>query len=179
MAQLAMLLPASESYGDKTSSGWHVRKATREDNQALAVLLGAAFEDGTWTAGRVERELTGAGDVLAVMVIEDEGRIIATASARHWKERFPDAGYVHWVAVDPEMRGRRLGRAVVEAVIDFLEGRELAEVVLETDDVRLPAISTYLGMGFVPVYLDSDHCERWSRVFSNLHAAKASQGGVR
>jgi mycothiol synthase len=40
--------------------------------------------------------------------------------------------------------------------------------ILETDDVRLPAIASYLGQGFIPHYTDPDHEDRWSRVFEQL-----------
>jgi mycothiol synthase len=43
--------------------------------------------------------------------------------------------------------------------------------VLETDDPRLPAIASYLGMGFVPLYAAPDHETRWSAVFAQLAVA--------
>ena len=45
-------------------------------------------------------------------------------------------------------------------------------VILETDDEHLPASPRYLGLGFVPHYLDDDHQERWSRVFRAIKAAQ-------
>ncbi len=64
-------------------------------------------------------------------------------------------GYVHWVAVDPEARGRGLFDAVMGAVEDRFraDGRPVA--MLETDDVRLPAIAAYLRRGYVPQYTES------------------------
>lgn len=167
-----MKLPRVPSARDDAPA---IRTAGTEDEAAIARLLAKAFGDDTWNAERVRSELTGAPDVKAVLVVDDGSGVIATASARHWQEKFPDAGYVHWVAVDPEARGRRLGRAVVDAVVEHFRSAGLTQVVLETDDERLPAIATYLGMGFVPEYLDADHQVRWSQVFSALHSAKVSK----
>jgi mycothiol synthase len=163
-----MLLPGPSSSDAEPG----IRLATPADNPALATLLGLAFPEMEWSADRVERELTGFSAISAVFVIDDGDTIIATAATRHWPERFPDAGFLAWVGVDPAYRGRGLGRAVTaRAVTQFVE-EGLSPVILETDDERLPAMATYLGLGFVPHYLDSDHAERWSRVFIAMNAAQ-------
>jgi hypothetical protein len=51
-------------------------------------------------------------------------------------------------------------------------------VLLETDDFRLAAIKSYLGLGFVPVYRTDaaradDHEARWSAIFATLLAPAA------
>jgi len=68
----------------------------------------------------------------------------------------------------PAHRGRRLGFwACLAALHRFAEeGREAA--LLLTDDFRLPAIRTYLRLGFRPVYTYESHMERWGKVFSEL-----------
>jgi GNAT superfamily N-acetyltransferase len=147
------------------------RAATDEDAVELLRLLGAAFPEQGWTAGRVHADLLYAADVPVVFVIEEGPGLIATASVRY-QARFPESGYVHWVAVDPDARGRNLGRVVMGAVLNrFTEdGRNSA--ILETDDFRLPAISSYLGQGFIPAYADADHEDRWSSVFTNLSLSR-------
>ncbi|MBI4922441.1 MAG: GNAT family N-acetyltransferase [Devosia nanyangense] len=144
-----------------------VRPAGAADAHALSKLLASAFPEQVWDGARVHKELLDAADVAVTYVIDEGGRPVATASVRY-VERFPDSGYVHWVAVDPRHRGQRLGTVVMETVIRrFLaDGRESA--ILETDDVRLPAIASYLGQGFIPHYSDVDHEDRWSAVFSHL-----------
>jgi hypothetical protein len=41
-------------------------------------------------------------------------------------------------------------------------------VVLETDDFRLPAVRTYLRLGFVPEPRTPGEARRWSKVLRNL-----------
>jgi mycothiol synthase len=147
------------------------RQAERTDDEKLARLLAAAFPEQHWTVERVYKDLLDAPDVPVIYVIDDGPDIIATASVRY-QDRFPDSGYVHWVGVDPRHRGKRLGTVVMDAVIRkfFADGRNSA--ILETDDVRLPAITSYLGQGFIPHYSDADHEDRWSNVFAQLALAR-------
>ena len=170
MAQLVMKRPrGAAALG--TPSTIAVREANDADAEGLAKVLGAAFPEQQWTAARVHKELLDAPDVPAVFVIDDNGKVVATASARY-VERFPVSGYVHWVAVDPQHRGKRLGNVAMERVLwrFFNDGRDTA--ILETDDVRLPAITSYLGLGFIPHYTEADHEDRWSHVFGLLARAR-------
>ncbi len=69
-------------------------------------------------------------------------------------------------------RGRRLGRCVSLAALRHMRQRGCQRAVLDTDDDRLPAIRTYLALGFVPHMVEDDHPARWQRVMSHLeHAA--------
>lgn len=145
-----------------------IRLAKAEDAEGLSRLLASAFPEMQWDSARARKDLLDAPDVAATFVIEDNGRLLATASARYFDARFPNVGYVHWVAVDPVARGRGLFDAVMAAVENRFraDGRPIA--MLETDDVRLPAIAAYLRRGYVPQYTEADHEERWSRIFSRL-----------
>jgi mycothiol synthase len=74
------------------------------------------------------------------------------------------------------------------AVLHYLRERGFRAADLSTDDRRLPAIRTYLALGFVPVYLTDeerfdDHEARWSAIFALLlspavatHTAAPSPG---
>lgn len=163
MAQLVMFRPpGAAAIADAGSTP--VRLAGPADAGQLARLLGAAFPEIPWDSERARKDLLEAPDVSRVFVIEENGELIATASVRYI-ERFPDSGYVHWVAVDPRCRGRRLGTTVMAEVLRAFADDGRTSAILETDDPRLPAITSYLGQGFVPHYTESDHLLRWSRVF--------------
>jgi mycothiol synthase len=102
----------------------------------------------------------------------DGGRPVASACA--WRtEEEGDMGNVHMVCALPSHRGRGLGRLVTLAVLHRLRERGFRSAELTTDDFRLAAIKSYLGLGFVPIYrtdpdrLD-DHEARWSAVFAKL-----------
>lgn len=172
MAQLIMKRPAG---GVRPASDIPVRTAGGADAEGLGRLLGRAFPEMEWSAARARNDLLDAADVTATFVAESDGIIVATASSRHFDLRFPEAGYVHWVGVDPELRGEGYFDAVMAAVIDQFarENRPLA--VLETDDIRLPAISAYLRIGFIPTYPWIDHEERWSAIFALLAEARRAR----
>ncbi|MGN6485901.1 MAG: GNAT family N-acetyltransferase [Thermomicrobiales bacterium] len=153
-------------------AGYELRLATPDDEEALAVLLSAAFAElGEWTAATVRERLTQAADVDAVYVIAFAGTPVATASSRHDHERFPGTGYVHWVGVSPEHRGQNLGSALMDQMLVDFRARGYRDAVLETDDFRLPAIRTYLKHGYVPVpenVKGEDHRWRWSAVLPQV-----------
>lgn len=166
MAQLMMKRPVGANELPPESPV-AVRAATLADAPGLARVLGAAFPELTWDVARVMHDLFDPDDVKVTFLIEEAGAPIATASVRY-QARFPDSGYVHWVGVSPEQRGRRLGTIVMARVLrEFIaDGRQSA--ILETDDFRLPAIASYLGQGFVPQYPEPDHEPRWSKIFEIL-----------
>src|ERR1041384_5629776 len=57
-----------------------VRRAQVEEAGALAALLGRAYPAETWDAAGTERELFRDETVRATLVVEAEGRLVATAS---------------------------------------------------------------------------------------------------
>lgn len=176
MAQLVMKRPPGAA-PLPPESPVTVREATRGDAAALARLLGAAFPELQWDVARVDKDMFDPADVPATYVVDEGGRIVATASVRY-NERFPGAGYVHWVGVDPAQRGRRLGTIVMARVMRrfVADGRTFS--ILETDDFRLPAIASYLGQGFIPHYTESDHEDRWSKVFEQLAQGRRTAGNT-
>lgn len=150
-------------------AGYQLRLATDADEAALSETLTAAFAD-TWSVERVRRDLLDADDVEATFVVTHDGRAVATASSRWVPDRFPGAGYVHWVGTAPEHTRRGLAAVLlIELLGRFVElGR--ASAVLETDDFRHPALRSYLRLGFTPVYevRGEDHRQRWSAIFTAL-----------
>ncbi len=160
LPQLFMRLPklALEDVTDDPSE-----KATPEDAAQIAALLSEAFEE-EWDAERVIRELGPDEGVDASFVVRESQAVVAVASARHVPDLYPGAGYLHYVAADSSRAGRGLGSVVTLAVLRHFRDEGLDTAVLETDDFRLPAIRTYLKLGFVPEYRHQADQGRWSRV---------------
>lgn len=97
------------------------------------------------------------------------GALVATAMANHApSEQHPNAGVLDWVAADPDHKGRGLGRAVTAAVVRLLVERGYQDIYLLTDDWRLPALKTYLGLGWEPILLTPEMEARWQRVYAAL-----------
>ncbi len=73
-------------------------------------------------------------------------------------------GTVHMVSVTQAARGKKLGKILCERAIQYQLDHGCREIILTTDDFRLPAIKIYLDFGFVPVLWDDDMIERWSNI---------------
>lgn len=151
--------------------GYHLREYRPDDIASFSTLMCAAFEDAQWSEERLMRVLIDAPDTKRILVIEYNGEIVASASARLLYDQYPDAGYLHWVAVAPAHRGKRLGYDITLAAL--YASRELGcqEAVLETDDHRHAAIKIYQELGFIPEYRHESHAERWVAVFADMLSA--------
>lgn len=77
-------------------------------------------------------------------------------------------GYVHMVGLLPEHRGKGLGRLLTLRTLHYFKEHGFTQAVLNTDDFRLAAIKSYLGLGFRPVMADEDHPARWLAIFRQL-----------
>ena len=149
--------------------GCTLRVMQPQDFPAVAAVLDRAFADEDWDAARVAATLNEDQGVKQTLVVDFGGRPIGTASARLRPERFPGSGYLHWIAVDPDHQGQRLGFFLSLAVLHTFETLGCADAVLETQDHRLAAIHTYLTLGFLPEYRDETHRERWAAITSKLN----------
>lgn len=147
---------------------YEIRACDAGEAEALADLLSAAFPETQWTSERAVRDLLRAEDVVTTHIITHNGRLVATASSRLMPEAFPGSGYLHWVASHPDFRGRQLGRAATLAVLHEFVALGCEDAVLETHDFRLPALKTYLKLGFEPVMRDNTHIPRWEEIHRRL-----------
>jgi len=93
---------------------------------------------------------------------------VATATARIREADPAGTGYLHMVAAEPLHKGKKLGTAVTVAVCRRLKDRGMSRVLLHTDDFRIPAIATYLKLGFRPVAHDAEMRDRWAEVAKSL-----------
>ncbi|SDS65731.1 mycothiol synthase [Microlunatus soli] len=146
-----------------------MREATDVDTAELADALTDAFEDD-WSTSRVTSALLGAADVPRTWVITHGSRIVATASERVL-QKYPDAGYLHWVGVRREARGQSLGKVVTVACLRGFTERGFRRAVLETEIFRHAAVRTYLRLGFVPEYRSDEERAAWSTLLPQLLAA--------
>lgn len=103
--------------------------------------------------------------------VTKSGEPVATAQLH----LHPDGPYapvpeLGWVASSPAHRGRALGYIASLAVLRYAAAAGHKNVFLRTDDYRLPAIVTYLKLGFEPwpwMY-DAGAAERWTHVLDAL-----------
>ncbi|HEV7374026.1 MAG TPA: GNAT family N-acetyltransferase [Pyrinomonadaceae bacterium] len=88
----------------------------------------------------------------AVLVADDNGDVIGYAYAAiecydYMALRGP-AGILHDVIVDPEHRGRGVGRLLLDAALEFLRSRGMPRVVLSTAERNEAAQRLFARMGF-------------------------------
>lgn len=113
-------------------------------------------------------------------VIEEiaTGRMVAAADAVVVQTELLDGmGVLGWVMSSPDYRGKRLGYSVCAAVMQHLAKHGFHALQLSTDDHRVPAIKTYLNLGWRPWLYEPDMEERWralaeicGRSFESLRA---------
>lgn len=97
-----------------------------------------------------------------------QGTPVGSACAWRKSPEDWDIGWLHMVCVVPEHRGKQLGHIVTLAVLRYFLDQGFKEVWLSTDDWRIPAIKSYLRLGFEPHYFDDSHRERWAKIFESL-----------
>jgi mycothiol synthase len=150
--------------------GYRIRFYEDGDHEALAGVFQQCFDPG-WSSDRVLK--TFVEDSLwspyRMCVLCRGAEVIGTATAWESRQR-PGHGMLHYLAVLPAHRGKHLGFMLAARVLVLLKGMGYADAWLSTDDFRLPAIRTYLALGFDPVCTDKSHAERWEIVRHKLKA---------
>jgi mycothiol synthase len=102
-------------------------------------------------------------------VHEASGAIVATAMALHDHTAWhPFGGELGWVAADPAHAGKGLGMAVCSAVTARFIAAGYRNIHLYTEDWRLPALKTYLKLGYIPLLYTPEMPERWHAICERL-----------
>jgi ribosomal protein S18 acetylase RimI-like enzyme len=88
----------------------------------------------------------------AVLVADDNGDVIGYAYAaiegyNYMALRGP-AGVLHDIIVDPERRGRGVGRLLLDVTLEFFRSRGVPRVVLSTAERNEAAQRLFASMGF-------------------------------
>jgi mycothiol synthase len=143
--------------------GYTLRMYQPGDEPAFCRIMDAVGF-GVWDDERLQSCITRILPDSWFMVIHDN-EIVATAMGIHsHTPEHPFGGELGWVAAVPTHQGRGLGITVCAAVTARLIGMGYQNIHLYTEDYRLPALKTYLRLGYVPyLYLPAMY-ERWKVV---------------
>ena len=143
-------------------------------DQYLELMARAGFEG--WDGERLDRSLrTVLPEGMYVIEHSASGRLVATAMAGHHPtDLHPWGGELGWVAGDPEHSGKGLGLAVCAAVTARFIRAGYRRIYLSTDDWRLPALKTYLKLGYEPLPYRDGMAERWTEVCRKLRWERPS-----
>jgi ribosomal protein S18 acetylase RimI-like enzyme len=95
---------------------------------------------------------------VAVLVAQENGEVIGYAYAGlegydYMSFRGP-AGALYDIVVDPEHRGRGVGRLLLDAALAFLKSRGAPRVVLMTAEQNEPAQRLFTSAGFRPTMIE-------------------------
>lgn len=149
--------------------GYQIRIYRKGDEKAWAEIINGSLGSG-WDAERCRRELTGRIQFRpeGLFFATYAGKLIGTTCAWTQSPGEMKVGYIHMVGVLPEHRGRRLGYVLCLSALHFFRENGFQSAELHTDDFRIPAVKTYLNLGFKPNYIDKDHRARWNAIFAEL-----------
>ncbi len=147
--------------------GYALRTLTAGDAAAWAALLDRNAELDSWTVERAAPYFApGSTMVLeASFFVTRAGEPVATAQLHlHPDDSYAPSPELGWVAASPEHQGHGLGYVVCLAVLHQAAAAGHDRIFLKTDDNRLPAIATYLRLGFEPWMVDPTAPERWRAI---------------
>ena len=165
--QLRMVRPNLDGLPQvEIPEGYELRTYQEGDDVHWANVITDSF-GGERTAEDARR------DIMDRDVFEPKGLYFATyqgtpvGTTCAWRDTLDETevGIVHMVGVHSDHTGHRLGKCVTLSVLLYLRERGFKCAKLGTDDFRLPAIKTYLNLGFLPVYVDVTQPERWRTIF--------------
>ena len=151
--------------------GYALCTFTPGDAAAFVELLRRNGELGEWSLERAARLFGPDGEAVleASYFALRDGEPVATAQLDRNRDRvYAPFAELGWVAALPEHRGRGVGRAVCLAVMHAAARAGHPEIFLRTDDHRLPAIKSYLGLGFEPWHVDPTAAARWRVILAQL-----------
>lgn len=150
-------------------AGFRVRPYAPGDEAAWARLLHENRELGDWDEARVRGMITREEPKLLLegaFFIERDGDLVATACTQRHHPAAPGRELLEigWVGVAPSARGRHLAYIISRHLLAYWQPRLAADAFILTDDWRVPAVVTYLRLGFRPEIVHPNQVERWRRL---------------
>jgi len=170
--QLQMIWPASRWDSVVLPSlplGYVLRAARLDEEQVVSeILLSAGFTD--WNAETYRQWLDNTiPDGLWLVEHAANGQAVCCTWAIHRTlRRYPFGGELGWVGCRPEHTGKRLSAVTCAAVVRRFRQAGYRCIYLQTDDHRLPALKTYLNLGWIPNIIEADMPGRWQAVCEKL-----------
>lgn len=140
------------------------------EHRAQAVeLWGRCGLTRPWNPPEADFDRAVAGATSAVLGALIDGRVAATVLVGDDGHR----GWIYYLAVDPERRGRGLGRAAMAAAEAWLAARGVRKVELMVRASNHSVVALYAGLGYAaePVTVLS----RWLADPSDLSASPAAE----
>lgn len=119
--------------------------ASDADTEALAALWERAGLTRPWNDPHADIALARRGPHSTILVAREGGRILGSAMVGHDGHR----GWVYYLAVEPDLQGRGLGRALLRAVEDWLRARAIPKLMLLVRPDNEKVRGFYAAEGYV------------------------------
>jgi len=177
--QLRMLRPSLRHLPPlDPPAGYVLRHYCNGDEPGLTETLRDAFSEPTMAATWAIINNNGFMPQRS-WLIEHDGQIVASASMLFDPDlpaaRRSGTAFLHWVAARKGHAGKKLGYWVCMAVLHRMAQEGYRRAGLGTDLGRLPAIQTYLNLGFEPRLVDAAQPKQWREMFQALCRPELSE----
>lgn len=170
--QLRMLRPNLDALPPIALPPGYELRTYREGDDVTWAAIAAGSLNPSYTPEKAREAMTRKPQFKPerMFFVTHQGQAVGTATA--WMNPPTDTrqGYVHMVGVLEAHRGKGLGRVVTLAVLHYFRDHGFTRAILDTDDWRVPALVTYLKLGFRPLYRDDTHPGRWKALREKLGA---------
>lgn len=169
--QLRMVRPHLENLPElQLPTGYDLRTYREGDDIHWARIISDSFGGRERTAEDTQNEITRSDVFLpdGLYFTTYQGIPVGTACAWRQSVDEKEVGYVHMVGVMEAHTGHKLGTWVSLSILIYFRDNGFKCAMLDTDDFRVPAIKTYLNLGFIPVYVEPEQSKRWQDIFQKL-----------
>ena len=170
--QLRMVWPPDKlekPIAPKTAPGYFIRTYQPNDEVPFFSLMAEADFD-PWNDEKLRYNMSKIipdGWFFAVETASEN--VVGTAMCLHnYSGSTPFTGDVGWLACDPVHRGHGLGFSLTAHVTNRFLSADYTQIQLHTEYYRLPAIKTYLKLGYLPMIYSSEIFSLWEEVCEQI-----------
>ena len=152
LPQLCMRLtipPGSDLSEPSIPFGYELRSYESGDELRWANLLNQGEFGQKFNPQRVREYMEVPERRAGSRIVVKDGNLLASTFAT-MQDEAENLASLDYVVSHPDHRGLGLGRIVCESVVKYCVDIGRNDIILHSDDWRLPALGLYLSMGFVP-----------------------------
>ncbi|MBN2222142.1 MAG: ribosomal protein S18-alanine N-acetyltransferase [Vallitaleaceae bacterium] len=118
-----------------------IRPMKMDDVEAIAEIETLSFSV-PWSKESILQELDNKDAYYLVM--EENGKVLGYGG--FWK--ILDEAHITNLAITPEFRGRKLGKKLLEAMLNYCRTLEIKKATLEVRESNFVALKVYTSLGF-------------------------------
>jgi mycothiol synthase len=151
-------------------NGYFIRTYQTRDEGSFMALM-ALMDFDPWTQEKLDYNMSRIlPEGWFFGVDAKTGGVVATAMCLHnYYGHPPFTGDLGWLACHPDHQGKGLGYSLAASVTNRFRDAGYSRIQLHTEYYRLPAIKTYLKLGYVPVMYCPEVYESWEEACQKLH----------